>query len=95
MKNPFLFGVVLFGLVALAAAASVHAADAPLASQPMAVPAKPKTASAFVRTSPPPTVSETSVTRQRDGSLAMKCVQKPNPRLRAANAAQSTGMQQP
>jgi len=90
MKNRFLCGVV-----ALAAASAVHAGDAPLAAQPLAVPAKAKTDATFARTSPPPTMSETSVTRRRDGSLAMKCVQKPNPKLAAANAAQSAGVRQP
>lgn len=90
MNNRF-----LFGLLALASAAAAHAADAPLATQPLAVPARSKSATAFVRTSPPPTMSETSVTRQRDGSLAMQCVQKPNPKLVAAKAAQADGVRQP
>ena len=93
MKNRF-----LFGLVALAAAASSHAAETalpapPLAAQPLVVAPAAKTGT-LMRSAMPPTVSATSVTRQRDGTLSMNCVQKPNPKLRAANA-RANGVQQP
>ena len=90
MKNRF-----LLGLVALGAAVSANAADAPLATQPLATPAPTKSAATGMRKSAPPSVSETSVTRQADGSLAMNCVQKPNPKLKAAPAATAAGERQP
>jgi hypothetical protein len=39
---------------------------------------------------PAPSISETSVTRQPDGSLAMNCVQRPNPKLAQQMAAQQS-----
>jgi len=90
MKNRF-----LLGLVALGAAVSANAADAPLATQPLATPAPAKSTATGLRKATPPTVSETSVTRKPDGSLAMNCVQKPNPRLKAAPAATTGGERQP
>ena len=90
MKNRF-----LLGLVALGAAVSANAADAPLATQPLATPAPVKSATATLRMAAPPSVSETSVTRQPDGSLAMNCVQKPNPKLKAAAASTAAGERQP
>jgi hypothetical protein len=81
-----ILGLIL-GLTAVASL-SANAAESVLASQPLAASAKPKSATtSLLRKSPPPTVSETSVTRQADGSLTMNCVQKPNPRLKAATAA--------
>ena len=81
MKIPTL----ILGLSALACVGA-SAAETVLAAQPLATAAKPKSATPLVRKSPPPTISETSVTRQADGSLAMNCVQKPNPRLKPATA---------
>ena len=88
MKNRF-----LLGLVALGAAVSANAADAPLAAQPLAEPAPAKTAATSMRKAAPPTISQTSVTRKTDGSLAMNCVQKPNPKLKPA--ATAAGERQP
>jgi hypothetical protein len=71
-------------LLCLATAANASAADSPAAPkpQPLAPAAPTVTRSAVVRRLPPPTVSETSVTRRADGSLAMNCVQKPNPKFK-------------
>lgn len=46
------------------------------------------TKSAGIHRVPSPTLSETSVTRRPDGSLAIHCVDKPNPKLRQQMAAQ-------
>ena len=82
MKIPTL----ILGLSAFSALGA-NAAETVLAAQPLATAAKPKAATPLVRKSPPPTISETGVTRQADGTLSMNCVQKPNPRLKAATAA--------
>jgi hypothetical protein len=47
-----------------------------------AVPGMTAAKPAAMHAVPSPTISETSVTRQADGSLAMHCVQKPNPKIR-------------
>lgn len=76
-------------LLCVAMAANASAADSPVAPTPQPLaPAAPTVAkSAAVRRLPPPTVSETSVTRRADGSLAMNCVQKPNPKLKQGMSA--------
>ena len=87
MKIPTLIiPTVIIGLSAFTAFGA-NAAETVLAAQPLAAAAKPKAATPLVHKSPPPTISETSVTRQADGTLSMNCVQKPNPRLKAATAA--------
>ncbi len=97
------FKPVLF-CIALTTAAS--AADAPVVL-PQSLPLAPSTGlkSASADTAPnfpaikrlrSPTISETSVVRQADGSLAMHCVQKPNPKIRErAIQGQSVGPRQP
>lgn len=58
-------------------------ADTPPVPQPLAPSAQAKGAKiAAPRRLPAPTISVTRVTRQRDGSLSMDCVQRPNPKLR-------------
>ena len=90
MKNR-----ILCGLVALLATTGAHAADAPLPAQPLSVATPTKALPAQPRGVIPPTVSVTRVTRQRDGSLSLNCVQRRNPRLNAAASAQASGAQQP
>jgi len=83
------------GLVALACATAAPA-ETLLNAQPLAAPAKAKASASALRRMTPPTVSETSVSRQADGSLAMNCAQKPNPKLKAAaHAAGAASAQQP
>ncbi|HZP65913.1 MAG TPA: hypothetical protein VFB32_06355 [Rudaea sp.] len=74
--------------LSLAMASATAAADSavpqaqPLAPSPAAksAAAKSTTPQLFVA----PTIHETRVTRRADGSLAVDCVQKPNPKLNSA-----------
>lgn len=90
---------IKLALFCLGLAATATAADAPQASSPQPQPLAPSATIKGVNGSAPtkpvgihrvpsPTISETRVTRRADGSLAMNCVQKPNPKLRQQMAAQ-------
>ena len=83
-------------LFCLGLAANASATDAApslgLQAQPLASSAQMKAAGATGKPAamhrvPSPTISETSVTRRSDGSLALNCVQKPNPKLAQQMAA--------
>ncbi|MDR3388386.1 MAG: hypothetical protein P4L92_15165 [Rudaea sp.] len=83
-------------LLCLGMATTASAADVPLASaqpQPLAPAAGLKAATtkpATMHRVPSPSISETRVTRNADGSLTLNCVQRPNPKIGglAAGAAQ-------
>lgn len=90
---------IKLALVGLSLAANALAADAPavlaLQAQPLAPTASIKATNGAAKPAtlhrvPAPNVSETSVTRRPDGSLVMKCVQKPNPKLAQQVAAQQS-----
>ena len=86
---------LLLGLLVLACVSAANA-ETLLSAQPLATPAKAKTSQSTLRRVTPPTVSETSVSRSADGSLAMNCAQKPNPKMKAAaNAGGVTAAKQP
>jgi hypothetical protein len=93
-------GMIMKLIVFLCAAlwaASASAADAPLTVKTLTSAAPAKTAPANARRMTSPTISVTTVTRRADGSLAMDCAQKPNPKLlteRAQNG-KSNGAKQP
>ena len=90
---------IKLALFCLALATGAYAADAPQASPPQPQPLAPSAGmkaaqgitaakSTAMRRVPSPNISETSVTRRPDGSLAINCVQKLNPKLREQMAAQ-------
>ena len=98
---------IMLVLFCLALVTTASAADAPASSpqpQPLAPSAGLKSAQGVsaaklgvMHRVLSPAISETSVTRQADGSLAMNCVQKPNPKIGKlpAHAMQSVEPQQP
>jgi len=91
---------IKFALFFLGLVTSASAVDAPQAAspqpQPLALSAGQKGNTAMkpvgMRRAPSPIISETSVIRQADGSLAMNCVQKPNPKLKEQMAAQQAAL---
>jgi hypothetical protein len=94
--------LLILSLVATDAMAA--APDNSVVPQPLAV-SKVKSAGAAPSGKPAPaarlispTVSETRVTRNADGTLAISCVERPNPKaqaLRRAQTPQSDGAAQP
>ena len=83
-------------ILSLAAANAMAAGpDDPVVPQPLAVPStkspgiapsgKPVPAARIVS----PTVSETRVTRNPDGTLSIRCVERPNPKAQAIGRALS------
>ena len=86
---------IVFLLPALWAASASAADTLPVKSLSAAAPAKAAPATARRMTSP--TISVTTVTRHADGSLALDCAQKPNPKLLAERAqnGKTSGAKQP
>jgi hypothetical protein len=96
---------ICLALFCLGLASTAAAADA-LVALPQAQPLAPSAGlkappgieaakPAVMHRVPSPSISETSVTRLADGSLAISCVQKPNPKIRqlSAHAAQSQSVE--
>jgi len=74
----------LLALLPLLTGAGAYA-DTPPVPQPLAPAAQAKSPGAKIAAPqrfPAPAISVTRVTRQRDGSLSIDCVQRPNPKLR-------------
>jgi len=69
----------VFLVLSVLVAASTHAAEQPQSVQPAA--AEPAEKVGLPRRVLAPTVHVLRATRQADGSLAVDCVQRPNPRL--------------
>jgi len=92
-------GMIMKFIVLLSAAlwaASASAADT-LPVKSLSAAASAKAAPAVARRMTSPTISVTTVTRHADGSLALDCAQKPNPKMLAerAQSGKSNGAQQP